>query len=281
MKLLTLSLDAIEVADRLRAVDEAHARWIAESFGEIGQISPIEVRPIGGAAGDGRYALVSGAHRLRAAAIAGMTTIAAVVFEGAAAQVREIDENLRRYDLNVLDRAAFLALRQQIYDEQNPTTGRGGDRKSLRYRTASFAIRFSSSFTADAAAKLGYSDRSIRQSIWRWKLVSRMPASLRARLSVSAVAETARELDAFLRLAAEDQPPVLALMELPAAERPKDVAEALRRHRRQPPAPKKSVMEAFVALWHRAGAEDRAAIRDFIAHDGNLRARRAAGTAAA
>lgn len=90
---------------------EALAR-LAESIKTHGQIQPIMVRWSDAA---GRYLVVAGERRWRAAALAGRRTLAAVVLDGThnEAQVRELQlvENCLREDLRPIEQArAFRAL---------------------------------------------------------------------------------------------------------------------------------------------------------------------------
>jgi len=86
--------------------EEAALEELAASIREVGVLQPIVVR-----AGDrpGEYILVAGERRLRAAGIAGLTTIPAVI-RGAEGDERDLTEalieNLQRTDLSPLEEAA-------------------------------------------------------------------------------------------------------------------------------------------------------------------------------
>ncbi|CAN5679413.1 ParB/RepB/Spo0J family partition protein [soil metagenome] len=87
-----------------RSFDEdAHAELVA-SIRAVGLLQPIVVRPIGG----GRYELVMGERRWRAAQAAGLTVVPAVVRDTADdAMLRDaLIENLHREQLNPLEEAA-------------------------------------------------------------------------------------------------------------------------------------------------------------------------------
>jgi ParB family transcriptional regulator, chromosome partitioning protein len=73
-----IPLDRIDPGDRLRRVDEERAKQLATSWGQVGQLTPIELRP----SGEDRFVLVAGAHRLRAAEIREEAEIDAIIFEG-------------------------------------------------------------------------------------------------------------------------------------------------------------------------------------------------------
>lgn len=83
--------------------DEAIAA-LAQSIGANGLLSPILVR----SAGDERYEIVAGERRWRAARLAGLTHIPALVREADDPQALELAllENLQRTDLNPIEEAA-------------------------------------------------------------------------------------------------------------------------------------------------------------------------------
>jgi ParB family chromosome partitioning protein len=111
-----------------RMFDEAALSDLAASLKSTGLIQPIVVRQVG----DG-YQLVAGERRLRAAKLAGMTTIPAIV--------RDVDsytqaqmalvENIHREDLNPMERAAaYRALIEQLGLTQAELAQRLGEDRS-------------------------------------------------------------------------------------------------------------------------------------------------------
>jgi len=126
VKTLALSLEQIEVGDRLRGVDPDWAQALADSMAELGQLAAIEVRNLQPGAAKA-YALVTGAHRLRALELLGRTEVFATVVELDELQARlhEITENLMRHELTVLDRATFMAERKAVYEALHPETKHG------------------------------------------------------------------------------------------------------------------------------------------------------------
>jgi len=84
--------------------DEAETAELAASIELHGVLQPIVVR----ATADGGYELIAGERRLRAARIAGLTHIPAVVRESADGEQLELAlvENLQRQDLNAIEEAA-------------------------------------------------------------------------------------------------------------------------------------------------------------------------------
>jgi ParB-like chromosome segregation protein Spo0J len=89
----------------------------------IGLLNPISV-----AQADGAYRLVAGRHRLEAHRRLGRETIRAVVLDldELRCELAEIDENLIRAELTVLERGEHLARRKEIYEALHPETKQGG-----------------------------------------------------------------------------------------------------------------------------------------------------------
>jgi ParB family chromosome partitioning protein len=109
-----LPLDSISPNPRQprTAFDEEAMNELVESIREVGVLQPIVVRPLGGA----RFELVMGERRWRAAQLADLDTIPAIVRETADhALLRDaLLENLHRVQLNPLEEAA--AYQQMLED---------------------------------------------------------------------------------------------------------------------------------------------------------------------
>ncbi len=83
--------------------DEERMSELVASVVEHGVLQPIIVR----SAADGSYELIAGERRLRAARLAGMATVPAVVRETSSEQLLELAlvENIQRADLNAIEEA--------------------------------------------------------------------------------------------------------------------------------------------------------------------------------
>lgn len=90
-----------------RRFDEEALQALADSVGEKGVLQPVLVRPVAG----GRYELVAGERRWRAAGIAGLESVPAIVEERDDASSLEaaIVENMARADLNPVEEARAVA----------------------------------------------------------------------------------------------------------------------------------------------------------------------------
>jgi ParB family chromosome partitioning protein len=91
-----------------RAFDEASLLALADSLRERGVLQPVLVRPRPG----GRYELIAGERRWRAAQLAGFDTVPAVVqpHEDAESLELALIENMAREDLNPIEEARACAL---------------------------------------------------------------------------------------------------------------------------------------------------------------------------
>lgn len=87
-----------------RNFDEAALKELSENIALHGVLQPILVRPIG----DGIYRIVAGERRWRAARMAGLSEIPAVIKELTDAQAAQISliENIQRKDLDPIEEAA-------------------------------------------------------------------------------------------------------------------------------------------------------------------------------
>lgn len=91
-----------------RSFDEARLEELAESIRVRGVLQPIVTTPLAG----GRYELVAGERRLRAARIAGLETIPAMVRDTADWDRLDLAlaENMARQDLNAVEQARACAM---------------------------------------------------------------------------------------------------------------------------------------------------------------------------
>lgn len=101
-----VAVDRIEPNERQprRRFTDGELDALAGSIAEVGVLQPLLVRRID----DGRYELIAGERRLRAAKLAGLTTVPAVVrrVDDQTSLEQAIVENLHRADLNPVEEAA-------------------------------------------------------------------------------------------------------------------------------------------------------------------------------
>lgn len=144
-----------------RKVDPTVVRALVHSIEHLGLLHPIVLTP--------DYRLVAGRNRIAAFIELGRPTIEARIDSWSKIQEEliEIDENLIRRRLTVLERGEHLARRKELYEAIHPETRqhvRGGNRKAAGPATAEM-ISVAPAFAADVATKLGVTDRTVREEI--------------------------------------------------------------------------------------------------------------------
>ena len=97
-----------------KTFEEAPLKELAESIKIHGVIQPLVVTPSGG----GRYMIIAGERRFRAARIAGLDSLPVIVRDYNPRQIKEIAliENLQREDLNPIEAALAIKQLMDHYD---------------------------------------------------------------------------------------------------------------------------------------------------------------------
>ena len=102
-----LAIDSIQVNEHQprTAFDEAALQELSASVREYGVLQPVLVRRLGNG-----YGLIAGERRFRAAKLAGLKKIPAIIRDYDEVQVTEVAliENLQRQDLNAVEEAKAL-----------------------------------------------------------------------------------------------------------------------------------------------------------------------------
>jgi ParB family transcriptional regulator, chromosome partitioning protein len=131
---------------------------LVASIREVGLLNPIKVTR--------ERRLACGRHRLAAFKALGRCTIPAFVLALSPdeAQLCEIDENLPRNDLSLLERAEHLCRRKELYEQLHPETRKGGDRGN-QYIGGKRGQNDNLAFSRSAAASTGQSDRTIQRLV--------------------------------------------------------------------------------------------------------------------
>lgn len=159
LQLLALRVDAIQPdPDQPRnTFPEESLQELSESIRQDGVIQPIEVTEIR----PNLYVIVHGERRWRAARMAGLTTLPAVVrrrdYNQVTRFVRQLVENIQREDLNDVDRAAgMIRLRDLLQEELD----RAGVEDTASDKPWANKITW-----AKVGDRLGYSRQRIHQLI--------------------------------------------------------------------------------------------------------------------
>ncbi|MBX4944618.1 MT-A70 family methyltransferase [Rhizobium binae] len=174
---VALRIDQIEMANRLRNIDQEKVAALKASIEKIGLRTPIFVYGDWHAIKDRaiRVRLSAGAHRLEAMRQLGHEHIAAILRDEDEldAELWEIDENLIRAELTPADRAIFIHRRKQIYELKFPETAHGGDRKTeSSSRRVGDLNEEPKRFTAATAEATGQSERAVQRDAERGEKIS-------------------------------------------------------------------------------------------------------------
>ena len=188
----------ISTLGRLREVDPAQVKALAESIKEVGLINPITVyaRSIirNGQHVEG-YGLVAGAHRLEACKILGWQEVPAVIVDLDENDriIAECDENLCGSRLTPAEKAEFTAARKRAYE------GKHGKPKPGPKPSCGKVFR--DTFADDTAAKTGVTARKVRMDAERGENVT--PAALT--MVKGTALDTGAFLDALKKIKPENQ----------------------------------------------------------------------------
>lgn len=179
---------------------------LARSIARVGLLHPIVVTP--------DLRLVAGLHRLRACQGLGWKTISATVLSVRALEVElaELDENLVRNELTVLERADQLRQRKQLYEALHPEAVKAGRPK--KGETVS-------SFSREVARKTRLTPRTVQHEI---QIASAIPSDVKKMLRGTVVEDDKRSL---LRLARMPGPEQRSLVERIVSGEAKSVRQAM------------------------------------------------------
>ncbi len=173
LQLLALRLDAIRPdPDQPRQTfSDESLQELANSIAQDGVIQPIEVTEIA----PEQYLIVHGERRWRAAQLAGLETIPAVVrrrdYDVVTRFVRQMVENIQREDLNDVDRAAaLLRLRDLMQEELNTAVADNISTDEPWSKKVTWA---------KVGKRLGYSRQRIHQLIQLLKLPDEIKTAVR------------------------------------------------------------------------------------------------------
>jgi ParB family chromosome partitioning protein len=191
---------------------------LAESIKNIGLINPITVTP--------DYMLIAGLHRLEACKSLGWSEIPFRVLSlnEIDTHLAEIDENLIRNELTVLDRSEQLKARKELYEAKFPQTKHGaiGNGRSRDAESASL------NFTKDTAAKTSKSPRTISEDV---QIAKNIPEPIRDQIRDTPLADKKTELVTLSRF---DETTQQEVVELIAEDKAGTVEEALKEIAKKP-----------------------------------------------
>ena len=141
---MKIKIKDIIVNKRLRRIGNEQVKKLSDSIIMIGLINPIVV--------DNKNNLVAGNHRLEACKLLGWTEIEAsvVTLDDVHKQLIEIDENLIRHNLDMIEKGNHLIRRKEVFGQLNITMD---------------DYVASESFIKDTASKLGVGEQTVRDDL--------------------------------------------------------------------------------------------------------------------
>jgi len=183
-----VELSAVRVPPwRMRALGDLDA--LRESIAAAGLLHPVVL--------DTSLTLVCGAHRLEACRALGWEKIPALItpLEGPYAQLAEVDENLCRRELTVLERAEHIALRLKLWEQTQPPP------PETKKKTAKRSEGPSAAFIDDTSRRTGRAKAAVREEL----RIGELPEDVRATARETPVRDNKRELLALTRMPEEEQ----------------------------------------------------------------------------
>jgi len=220
---MLVKIDEIIIGENRRSVNPERVKELAASIQEIGLLNPITIT-------EDKY-LVAGLHRIEAYKLLGRTEIEATVVSLSEldAELAQIDENLIRNELTVLERAEQLKRRKEIYEAKYPESRAGvkraiGMNKALGYNVAEIV---SATFTEDTASKIGVSPRTIRHEV---QIAEDLADEVKEAIRNTDLADNKTELLRLARLDEEEQKEAAKRI---AAGEAKSVSEAVQQIKKE------------------------------------------------
>lgn len=156
MPIVAIDIDQISYGRNRRPVNQEKVEELKESIKANGLLNPITV--------DQNLNLIAGLHRLTACKLLKLEQIQCniITYEDAVhARLAEIDENLIRSELSVLERAQLCSERERIL-EQMGIRARPGDNQYTHKGSETISPTVKTTFAL--AKELGYTERTFQQS---------------------------------------------------------------------------------------------------------------------
>ena len=196
-KELDYPLAKIKVGSRLRPINDAEVTGLVDSIRLIGLLNPIHLLPDG--------TLVAGNHRRTAAERLGWTHIRARIVElsDVDAELAEIDENLRRSNLTILEEAEHLLRREELLEAKGARAKAGDNQHTADEDGGGATVAPPpAATTAGMAQGLGLSERSAQI---RLQIARNLDGQAKDAIRTTELASSTRQLVELARQPAEKQ----------------------------------------------------------------------------
>jgi ParB family transcriptional regulator, chromosome partitioning protein len=150
---MKVNLKDIKILSRKRQTDPQKIKDLAESIKTLGLLNPVTVTP--------DLRLLAGLHRTEACRLLGMKKIDVVIkdFDNLKQNLTEIDENLIRSELSILEQGELLIERDEILSSLG-LRAKVGDNQWTKKGMAKPSIPLTNK---DISKEIGLSDRTIRE----------------------------------------------------------------------------------------------------------------------
>ena len=182
---MNIRINDVVISSRKRKLNEDKVKELAESMNLLGQLEPITITK--------DNVLLAGWHRLEAAKLLGWDEIKAEVFEGneIECELAEIDENLMRNDLTILEQGEHLARRQELIG-----------RNVGRYAKSNGSTVLPLKTTAEIAKDIGLSETSAQR---RMQAARNIVPEVKEAIRNTEIANSTTQLLQLARLAPAEQ----------------------------------------------------------------------------
>lgn len=191
----------VKVGARLRALDPAKVDELAGAIGELGiLLQPIVITPSG--------RLVAGNHRLHACKRLGWVHIPVIIvpLDDNEADLAEIDENLRRNELTVLEQAEHLHRREEILAGRGQRAAAGANQHKERGGAPGAPPPIT---TTDLAGDIGLSQRATQE---RLQIARHIAPDVRTQIRTTETAQSTKQLISLSRQAPDQQRTIAGML---------------------------------------------------------------------
>ncbi|MEI9942175.1 MAG: ParB/RepB/Spo0J family partition protein [Pseudomonadota bacterium] len=252
VRAVPLALIEIPSERRLRANHQL-IEDLCRSIERRGLLSPVRVQPLNE---DGKYKALVGVYRMLAHEKLGRAAISAIVTYGDPVDLEldEIEENLVRRELCVVERAAMLHRQKQLYLLRHPQTKRGTAGGLARQGQQPTTVSFAAAATSMGSKRLA--ERLLQ-------IGAALPAELVTRLSETPIANNQAQLLQLARMPADVRAEAAVLIADGAARTVDEAKRAASGASEARPAPR--MKEARVLLI--AGKNGYSGIASLLGHN--------------
>lgn len=161
---MRIKINEININPGRREATTESIEVLARSISEIGLLNPITI--------DQEHTLIAGLHRLEAVKLLGWTEIECNIctLDALQTELAEIDENVVRTALSVIEYGELLERRKEIYESLHPETKAGqaqaaGMNRVIGNNVSDKMSATTKSFAQDTADKLGISPRTVERTV--------------------------------------------------------------------------------------------------------------------